>query len=154
MVILRALFVHLLLLVCTEATYGPFSIELDPRAKLTWQIDGEGRYITIDLSVFTKGWVGFGFSTTETMLDSDVYVGFVLGGTDVIHDYWISSKQVVCPGICRDSDQGGVDNVLEAKVTQENGVTTMHFKRLLRTEDETDVEVVSGLFQFICNRKG
>jgi hypothetical protein len=65
--------VDILCSACNAISTEQFSVELEPRVRISWRIDGD--VIRVGLSVKTTGWLAFGLSTSGTMLDSDAYIG-------------------------------------------------------------------------------
>jgi len=108
--------------------------------------------IEIAVSLKGTGWVGFGPTSTGTMLLSDVGVGWVdQNGVPTVQDRWITERSGACPGVCVDVQIGGIDDIgTNFNGSIVNGVTQLKWRRLLDTKDtKSDIAIVPGPMQVI-----
>lgn len=71
---------------------GHTSIRLDPDFNVMFHI-GEPGTIEIQVIAKTTGWVGFGFSHSESMTNMDMVIGGVNDTSDVSFYHGVSSYQ-------------------------------------------------------------
>lgn len=111
---------------------------------LKWSIIDQA-WLDVTMSGLTKGWVGLGFSDTNSMFYSDMMVGWVDDTTLAprVYDMYCADKRLM-PSF--DTNLGGTSDVQlvdGSQVTDADGVstTTVHFRRPLITEDVYDLDV-------------
>jgi hypothetical protein len=143
-----------------EAKY-PFTAQLSGADyEIFWLLEGEGdaAEIEIGIRVKTKGWIAFGPSKNEFMIDADVIIGwigddgFASGG-----DYYIADRQFGCPdGVCLDDDASqspiGTNDLFDINGNTDGVTTEIIFRRKLITGDaardfdiiDDDINVVWG----------
>lgn len=129
----------------TMPDFGEFShaLYLSPYYKLAWTILPEEHVIDMAISAPTLGWVGIGFVKlgSHAMLDSDIVLGRVDNGIALVDDMYADR---IAPPV-RDIDRipPGQDNLANKRVVQENGVTTVYFRRPIDTRDLWDRTLVT-----------
>ncbi|KAK3754510.1 hypothetical protein QZH41_019350, partial [Actinostola sp. cb2023] len=102
---------------------------------LSWKYDSSSSEFTFKVTVKGTGWIGLGFSDTNSgMKAMDVVIANVSAGNGQVEDY--HSMTTTKP--TKDSQQ---DYTL-VSATQTNGSTVVEFKRKLKTGDEKDIEIV------------
>lgn len=106
----------------------------DGNFNIYWRLEGDIVYMA--MVVKTEGWVAIGISPSTKMKDADIIIGWVDqdGRTTVLDSY--STREF---GLhIEDIKLGGRDDILGYSGYEENGVTTIEFKRFLDTEDIYD----------------
>lgn len=73
--------IQLFLLICTFATgaFGHTNLRLDPDFNVMFHMSTVPNRIEIEVTAKTTGWVGFGFSHSNTMTNADMVIGGVNG---------------------------------------------------------------------------
>ena len=111
---------------------------------LKWSIIDQ-TWLDVIVSGSTTGWLGLGFSDTNSMFYSDMIVGWVEDDTMKarVYDMYCGDKRTM-PSF--DSNLGGTNDVQLINGTQltgSNGVitTTLHWRRALITSDVYDLDV-------------
>lgn len=112
---------------------------------MTWSIVDQTD-IEMTMTGLTDGWIGMGFSDTNSMLYSDMVVGWVNDDTLVptIYDSYVSDKRI---RPTPDTSLGGTKDVSIVSGTQvelSNGEvrTTLKWRRKLITSDTYDLDIV------------
>jgi hypothetical protein len=119
-----------------QASYGDYEIH--------WNSDGS--YVYIGMKAKAAGWVAVGFQPGPLHRETDMVLGFVTGGEVSLLDMFSTADL----GPCRaDSELGGSSDIVEFGGREEDGETTIEFKRLLVTGDEYDGELSSGVNEII-----
>lgn len=116
---------------------------------MTWSVVDQ-KWIDVTVVGMTKGWVGVGLTDTNSMLYSDMVVGWVgdSDGKAVVYDMYTGDKRGM-PDF--DSQIGGTDDVQlisGSQVTLPTGdvQTTLRWRRLLITADNFDLDIVDRDF--------
>ncbi|MDK2790077.1 MAG: hypothetical protein PWP15_584 [Methanothermococcus sp.] len=104
-----------------------------------WGNDDE--YIYMGLRGQSIGWVAIGFEPTNAMKDADMVFGWVKDGHVVVLDLYSTGTFGPHP---LDESLGGTNDILEYGGIEENGYTTLEFKRKLDTKDKYDKAFVRG----------
>ena len=119
-----------------EMVYGNYEIR--------WFTDEE--YVYFGIRAKTDGWVAVGLEPTSGMRDADIIMGFVQDGVASVSDQF--SIGVYGPH-STDMELGGTDDIIEFGGREEEGFTTIEFKRFLVTGDEYDKELYGGSVEII-----
>ncbi len=125
---------------------GEYDKELElagGRFKVYWRV--EGGYAYIALVGKTKGWVAIGFGPTEMMKDADMVIGWVKEGKVTVIDAYSTGVTGPHPP---DEKLGGRNDITEFGGKEDNGITTIEFKRKQVTGDKYDREL-KGTVKFI-----
>ena len=120
----------------SEMSYGNYEIR--------WLSDDQ--YIYIGIRAKTTGWVAVGVKPTSAMKDADMVIGFIKDGLTTVSDQF--STGIYGPH-SPDTDLGGANNILDFDGKEEDGYTTIEFKRALSTGDEYDNEFNNGKNEII-----
>ncbi len=112
--------------------------------QIHWKSDGEFIYVAITAQ--TSGWVAVGFNPTTRMKNADIVLGFVADGQVTVLDMFSPFDFGPHPP---DTEQGGTFDILEFGGREENGRTTIEFKRALDTGDELDNVLTQGAIKII-----
>ncbi|CAF2811812.1 unnamed protein product [Rotaria sp. Silwood2] len=116
-----------------------YSTELQRNvADLWWTVNETQQEITFELHIKTTGWIALGISPAGGMKGADIGLGWVDEGGQVrFQDRYANSSS---PPV--------IDNTttdwLALKGREQNGWTTIQFKRSLDTCDKMDVPIKSG----------
>ena len=94
----------------------------------------EGEELDCILQGNTNGWVSVGFNPTIMMRDANIIIGYVEDGVGYIEDHF-GTGHVTHEA---DVELGGTDDVTLIDASQENGVTTLHFRIPLDSGDPYD----------------
>jgi hypothetical protein len=116
--------------------YGDYTIH--------WRSDEQ--YIYIGMTAKTSGWVAMAFQPGSRMKDADMIFGFVNDGKVEVYDLYSTGN---FGPHALDTELGGTDNILNYSGKEGGGVTTIEFKRQLRTEDEYDIPISKGINEII-----
>jgi len=108
---------------------------------LSWVVDDVALTITFTMDVASSGWIGMGFSTGGTMLNSDMYIGSMDGNDAVLGDLY-NTKQSEAPKL--DTALGGKSNISNLTGSFANGRTKITFTRPLNTGDSYDTQITQG----------
>lgn len=119
-----------------EMQYGDYEIH--------WASDEQ--YVYIGISAKTSGWVAVGFQPGRRMKDADMVFGFVEDGETTVYDLFSTGDFGPHP---LDTELGGTDDILKFGGSEEEGVTTIEFKRALDTGDEYDKPLSQGINKII-----
>ncbi len=80
------------------------------------------------------------------MLNADMVFGFVQDGEVTVYDLFSTGNTGPHPP---DTELGGTDDILDFNGKEEDGYTTIEFKRALITGDEYDNELSQGANQIL-----
>lgn len=105
----------------------------DGKLVIYWRNDDE--YLYMALEGQTNGWVAVGFGPTTGMKDADMVFGWVKDGDVTLLDLYSTGVTGPHP---RDTDLGGTSDILDYGGMEDNGSTTIEFKRKLDTGDDYD----------------
>ncbi len=114
-----------------QQTYGSY--------ELYWSNDAE--YIYVGMKAKTTGFVALGIQPGFAMQDADIIFGIVKDGQAEIYDMFSTGTWGPHP---LDTALGGTSDITVFGGTEENGYTTIEFKRALNTNDEYDNPLNSG----------
>ena len=117
-------------------TYGEYEIH--------WHTDEQ--YVYIGMKAKTIGWLSVGIQPNMKMMDSDMIFGFVKEDKAMVYDLFSIGDFGPHP---LDTELDGVDNILEASGSEEDGYTTIECKRALDTGDEYDLRLTKGVIKII-----
>jgi len=109
-----------------------------------WRNDEEFVYIAIKAAV--TGYVALGIQPGSRMKDADMILGYVKDGVPTIGDLFSTGD---FGPHSPDTQLGGTDDILEFNGNEENGTTTIEFKRALTTGDEFDITLTKGTQKII-----
>ena len=116
--------------------YGDYTIH--------WRSDGQ--YAFIGMTAKTDGWVAMALQPGSRMKDADMVFGFVKDGKVEVYDLYSTGN---FGPHALDTELGCTDNILDYSGKEGGGVTTIEFKRQLRTEDEYDIPISEGINKII-----
>jgi hypothetical protein len=105
---------------------------------LTWKPEGQNLHITVKAP--TTGWVAVGFDPSVGMMDANLILAYVAGGSVVARDDFgtaVNSHDA-------DINLGGADNVTNPTGTEEAGSTEVAFTIPLDSGDPYDKKLVVG----------
>ena len=125
----------------SEMQYGDYEIR--------WISDAQHIYIGIRAK--TTGFVALGIKPTTAMKDADMVFGFVKDGETTVYDLFSTGNFGPHPP---DTELGGSDDILEFGGKEENGFTTIEFKRALDTGDQYDKPLTEGVNNIIWSYGG
>jgi len=94
----------------------------------------------------TSGWVAVALQPGKLMKDADMMFGFVKEGEATVYDLF--STGYFGPH-SPDSELGGTADIAEFGGKEENGFTTIEFKRKLDTGDKYDLPFSTGVNKII-----
>lgn len=139
-----------------------------PPAKVGWSADGvikpdeyagtqsyagyeidwlsDGQYIYIGMEAKTAGWVAVAIQPGSKMKGADIVLGFVKDGKATVYDQFSNVDFGPHP---QDTELGGTIDILEFAGKEENGYTTIEFKRKLDTGDKFDNPLAKGKNQIL-----
>ena len=114
-------------------TYGDYEIH--------WFSDEQ--YIYIGLKAKTSGWVAVGIQPEPKLekKNADLVLGFVKDGQTIVYDLFSTDRHGPHHP---DTDLGGTNDILEFGGKEDNGYTTIEFKRALNTGDPYDHQLYEG----------
>ena len=104
-----------------------------------WKSDE--KYIYLSLRAETEGYISIGIQPGSMMKDADMVLAYVKEDQVEIFDQYSTGDFGPHPS---DEELGGTNDILEYGGKELDGVTTIEFKRLLKTEDKYDLEVKPG----------
>ena len=121
-----------------------FHQQINSDFNLYWKILGD--IIEIAVDVKGTGWLAFGPSSKGNMVDSDVIIGWVddTTGEITISDTYLTAQSGSCPGVCKDTAIGGVNDIIDFNGHQANGHTQLKWLRKLNTGDAKDIAIING----------
>lgn len=105
---------------------------------LTWKPEGQNLHVTVKAP--TTGWVAVGFDPSVGMMDANLILGYVAGGTVTTRDDFGTSVN----SHDADINLGGIDNVANPAGTEEAGTTEVRFTIPLDSGDAYDRKLVVG----------
>jgi hypothetical protein len=121
-----------------ENEYSSSSSFLSGVFQIYWTINDSTIYV--GMIGQTTGWIAVGFDPTTSMLDADLYYGWIENnGTVILYD--AISLNAFGSNHPKDVNNGGVDNILEYNGTEDSGITTIEFSRNLTTGDDNDNDI-------------
>ena len=107
--------------------------------ELQWRTDDE--YLYINISAPTTGWVAVGFDPTNQMANANIIIGYVDNSGDVfIRDDFGTSPT----SHTSDESLGGTDDIDDHYGMEDAGMTMLHFKIPLDSDDMYDKLLVPG----------
>jgi hypothetical protein len=112
--------------------------------KIHWSSDDQ--FIYIGIKADTSGWVSMAFQPGSRMKDADMVFGFVVDGQAQVIDLYSTGD--FGPHVA-DTELGGTEDILSYGGKEEDGATTIEFKRALNTGDEYDIPVKKGVNKII-----
>ena len=112
--------------------------------ELQWTSDST--YIYAAMKAKTTGFVAIGVQPGTTMLNADIIFGFVIDGQTQIFDLFSTGSFGPHP---QDTELGGTNDILTFGGKEDGGFTVIEFKRVLKTGDTKDNELVKGSNQII-----
>jgi len=132
---------HLLLLLSTiflvsGAPNYQYSVQLSSDYTFSWNITSDTIYAQVQVKAIA--WVGFGLSPYSSLgIHGMPYADFIIATFNTsgvfVNDYYRNSVLPGQPSL--DTDLGGQNNILSFSGSQNNGVTTVQWSRLLVTSD-------------------
>ena len=103
-----------------------------------WKI--EGKNLHVKLRAPTLGWIGVGFNPTKIMKDANIIIAYVKDGKIFIRDDFGTKEK----RHTSDIELGGQDNIINAKGTEENGITSIEFSIPFDSGDIYDQKLIPG----------
>jgi len=112
---------------------------LSPHFRFAWSIVPGERALDIGIAAPTTGWIGVGFTngSSHVMRNSDMILGRVHEGVGSVEDYY--SIDITPPIRDVDRSPAGKESITNTRIIQENGVTTMHFRKPIDSGDSWDL---------------
>lgn len=107
--------------------------------EIFWSNDRE--YIYMALKGKTQGYISIGIQPGAMMRDSDIILSYIKDEKVKIFDQYSTGDFGPHPS---DEDLGGTNDILEFAGKETEGFTIIEFKRLLKTEDQYDLELKPG----------
>jgi hypothetical protein len=107
--------------------------------EICWKNDADFFYMALKGN--TTGWVSVGFEPEEWMKNADMIIGSVDNSKAIVLDEFSTGNYG--PHV-PDTDLGGTNDILEYGGKEQNGQTTIEFKRKLNTGDKFDKPFVPG----------
>jgi len=107
---------------------------------LRWETVSGG-YLSVELNAPSTGWIAVGFDPTEMMLNANIIIGYVSGGTPTLRDDfgWQTTSHR------DDLLLGGTSDVtIDAGGFEAGGSTELHFTIPLNSGDQYDRVLVPG----------
>lgn len=119
---------------------GEYENQIEYRdLEIFWKSDDKNIYLA--LRGKTNGYISIGIQPGSMMKDADIVLAYVKEDQIEIFDQYSTGNFGPHPS---DEELGGTNDILEYGGTELDGVTTIEFKRLLKTEDKYDLELKSG----------
>lgn len=111
--------------------------QLGPFFRLAWaEVPGE-EALDFGVAAPTLGWVGVGFAgAAHAMMGADVVLGRVLGGAALVEDMYASD--LAAPVRDEEREPPGRASLSRARVVQQNGVTSVYFRKPVGSGDPWD----------------
>jgi hypothetical protein len=120
--------------------------------RLAWQLLPDGVTMQFTMEADVSGWVSVGFSTSPTMADSDVFVGWVnasAGSGGVLLDMWSSGyDQPVLDEVANAGVGAQSHTLVESSEVNDAGTVTTRFvftRPLVGADPLTDVTISKGV---------
>ena len=126
--------------IISEGEYN-FNITLADGDYILYWSNFQNTEIYIGIVAKTNGWVSLGINPTVMMLDADMIFGFVEGGQVSVFDLFSTGDFGPHP---EDTQLGGTYDIIEFGGIEQNGITSIEFKRELSTNDEYDNSLSKG----------
>lgn len=104
-----------------------------------WKNDAQ--YLYMAMKAKTLGWIAVGFEPTDWMKDADIVLGYANDGNVTVQDQYSTGNYG--PHV-PDTDLGGTNDILDYGGRNENGYTSIEFKRKMDTGDKYDKPFVPG----------
>jgi len=117
-------------------TYGDFEVY--------WRSNDQ--YVYIGMKAKTNGWLSIAIQPGSKMKNADMVFCFIKDGELTIVDSFSTGDFGPHPP---DIELGGTNNILESTGIEEDGFTTIEFKRLLDTGDQYDIHFSKGVNKII-----
>ncbi|XP_062516164.1 DBH-like monooxygenase protein 1 homolog [Corticium candelabrum] len=108
---------------------------------LCWTVDWHHKVITFAAKVATTGWFGFGISQKGYMPNSDVLIGWVKDGKGFLQDRFAFDRSL--PPL------DPIQNVRLISAREEDGTTTLEFRRKLEACERRDHSIEKGTTRII-----
>ncbi len=112
--------------------------------RIFWRSDD--RYAYIGISAPTTGFVSVGIQPGSRMKDADMVFGFVQDGEATVLDLFSTGD---FGPHSPDTELGGTNDILEFGGSEDDGSTTIEFKRALNTGDTYDLALAKGTNKII-----
>jgi hypothetical protein len=112
--------------------------------KIHWLSDD--LYVYIGIKAETSGFVSIAVQPGSRMKDADMVFGFVKNGETTILDLFSTGNFGPHPP---DTELGGTNDILEFAGSEQDGFTTIEFKRKLVTGDKYDNPLSKGVNKII-----
>jgi len=106
---------------------------------LFWDIERDELYMA--MLGKTTGWVAIGFNPGDMMMDADIVIAGLVEDTPYWSDSFSTGPFGPHPA---DTSLGGMDNILNITVLENDGWTVVEFSRKLETDDEYDAKIIPG----------
>ena len=106
---------------------------------LLWYIEQDELYMA--MLGKTTGWVAIGFNPGDMMMDADIVMAGLVDDTPYWSDSFSTGPFGPHPA---DTTLGGMDNILNLTVLENDGWTIVEFSRKLDTGDEYDALIIPG----------
>lgn len=116
----------------------------DGNFQLFWKNDTQ--YFYAGMRAKTTGYVSMALQPGDKMKNADMIFGYVIESNTTVMDLFSTGTFGPHPP---DTEQGGSDDVIDYGGIEENGFTTIEFKRLLDTGDELDNVINTGTNKII-----
>jgi len=126
--------------------------QLHKNFQVSWEVFGPQITLTLSGKIAGDDYMAFGISGTQQrsqMMNSDIAIAYIVNGVQgIVVDYNVTSLapcvQVlgINKGVCRDMEVGGLDSYQLLTFSRENGISTISFRRTLKSADEGDKEYV------------
>ncbi|XP_023242130.1 DBH-like monooxygenase protein 1 homolog [Centruroides sculpturatus] len=114
-------------------------LKLDRNYEVWWSVEGE--WVTFQVEVATRGWIGFGISPNGGMASSDLVIGWVNNGKAWFHDRHAEGNY-----------QPIIDDHQDWELLwccENDTHTSIRFKRMLITCDDQDLFITNDTTRFI-----
>ena len=112
--------------------------------EIYWRSDDQ--FVYMGMKAKTTGFVAVGIQSGSRMKDADMIFGFVKDGETTILDMFSTGDFGPHPP---DMELGGTGDITEYGGSEEDGVTTIEFKRALDTGDKYDTPLSQGTNKII-----
>ena len=112
--------------------------------EIHWDSDEE--YIYVGIKAKTSGFVAMAVQPGSLVKNADMVLGFVKDGEVTVYDMFSIGDNGLHPP---DTELGGTNDILEFGGSEEDGFTTIEFKRTLDTGDDHDNPLSKGVNKII-----